>query len=624
MVQIVLLEDDPVDCELIETLLKGKGIEAQFVWVHERQRFIACLTEKTPHVILANYVLPKFNGLAALELAKQICPDVPFVLVSGVMDEEQGIEAMRQGADDYVSKQHLERLVPVVRRSLRNYQERLQRQHLDSLLHTMAEVMPVSIVALSRQQTVIAWNAAAASLYGWSADAVIDQPIPFLPIAQHDAFNRCFAQVLQNQPVINQAHQHQKQDGSLISVNASLLPLPDVNGQIDAIVMIAADVAERHLIESISVMRDEFLAALSHELRTPLNSIVGWSKLMKRGSLRPHVRQTAIEAIERSAIAQTRFVENLLASSNLSRGQVQLTIQPVDMVYLIHTTVETLRPSIRAKSIRLSFDLAHHVGYVLADQQRLQQVVWHLLSNAVKFTPRAGEIIIRLGLADTHRICLQVTDTGVGIAPDFLPYIFGGFRPADSSTTGSQGVLGLGLAIARRLVELHGGQIDVNSPGLGQGATFIVSLPVPQASADGQVSTHSPVDGPDLQGLKALVVEDEPDLCELIALVLEQQGAKTVSAGCVQDAWHLLENFHPDVIISDINLPVVNGYDFLRQVRTLPDPHLQHVPAIAITADTDETAHHRVLAAGYQAYVAKPFELFEVVDAVYQLIHTSK
>ncbi len=643
MVQILLLEDDPVDCELIESTLKSSGIASKLTYVTHRQDFLERLKKNTPDIILADYVLPRFDGIAALKLAQEICPQVPFILVSGVLGEEQAIEALKQGATDYVLKQRLERLGLAVRRAWREKQEKEKRRKItkalkqtDDLLHTIVESSPVSIITLSREQRVMTWNPTAEKLYGWRAKAVIDHPLPLIPEAQKEYFYRCFKIALENNTISNQEFQHLQQDGNLIDVILSLAPLHDGDGNIYGVVMTTVDNTVRKQIEvqrlalleqeraartaaeTNNRVKDEFLAVLSHELRTPLNAIMGWIKIIQKGNLNPVKLQRALDIIERNAAAQTQLIEDLLDISRIIRGQVNLNIQPVDVIKLIQATVDTLTPAATAKSIQIELDSPTSVDPILADSNRLQQILWNLLSNAVKFTPNSGKVEILVNVIDSH-LQIQVVDTGMGIAPHFLPHVFEYFRQADGSTTRSKGGLGLGLAITRHLVELHGGTIRVDSPGLELGSTFTIILPMRMAPANDDFSSQQMKTNLNLRGVKVVVIDDDIDAQELIAFVLEQQGAKIKSAGDVQEALSLLEQFQPDVIVSDIGMPDEDGYSFLQTVRSLPNPRLRNIPAVALTAYVREEDSQRALEVGYQAHLAKPFDPSEVVSIIHQL-----
>lgn len=642
MTQILILEDDPIDLELIESTLRNGGVQGQLSCVGNRQAFLEHLNTQKPDLILADYVLPKFDGALALELKNQVCPEVPFILVSGVLGEEQAIEALKQGATDYILKQRMGRLVPSVKRALRESEERTKRQKVakalretDDLLRAIVEASPIGIITMTRKQRVITWNSAAETLYGYSANSVIDHPLPCVLASQQSDFNRCFNRVLQNQTIANQEFQHLKQNGSLIDVSLSLAPLHDANNFVYGVVMTVSDITMRKQIEaqrlsllqressaraaaeSANRIKDEFLAVLSHELRTPLNAIVGWIHLMKKGNLKPEIFQRALDTIERNAAAQTQLIEDLLDLSRVVRGQVNLNIQPVEMAYLLNTTVDSLRPAAEAKSIEIELDLDSKVGPILADPNRLQQVCWNLLSNAIKFTPANGRVKVTAA-SEADQLKIQVADSGIGIEPDFLPFVFEHFRQADGSSTRSHGGLGLGLAICRRLVELHGGTIEVDSPGIGQGATFTVLLPLRSSSAapSGQTPASQEMS---LQGVKAIVVEDDADARDLVTITLEQWGAEVKSVSSVAAAYELLASFRPTVIISDIGMPGEDGYTFLQTVRSSADAQLAQVPAIALTAYAQEEDCQRALSAGYENHIPKPFDPLDVVNAVHAL-----
>lgn len=647
MLNILLLEDDSIDCELIGQTLSRNDIAATIHQVGNRRDFLDYLNQRLPDIILADYVLPTFDGLAALKLAKAICPEVPFILVSGVLGEEQAIEALKQGATDYILKQRLERLGTAVKRALREHRERRERQlvtkalqQTDDLLRAIVDASPVGIVTLTRDQRVMTWNTTAETLYGWSADAVVDHPLSLTLPQQQPAFDHLFEQVLNSGMVADQEFQHLRQGGSVIDVSLSLTPLHDGDGQIYGVVMTTVDITQskqieaqrqnfleqerraRAAAETANRVKDEFLAVLSHELRTPLNAIVGWIKLIQRGGLKPEILQRAFDTIERNALAQTQLIDDLLDISRFIRGQVSLNIQPVKVSKLIQATVDTLRPAAEAKLIQVNVEAAPDTGSILADPNRLQQVFWNLLSNAIKFTPTAGTVTVKAS-AEYGYLTIQVQDSGIGISPDFLPQVFDYFRQADSSTTRSQGGLGLGLAITRRLVELHGGTIYVDSPGPDQGTTFTVCMPIRQTPPALRVGEIAPADSLSLRGIKAVVIDDEVDAQKLLSLTLEQWGAQVKIASDTTNALALLHEFQPDIIISDIGMPHEDGFSFLQRVRACSDRTIRNTPAIALTAYARDEDRDKVFAVGYQDHITKPYEPAEIVDAVSALVERS-
>lgn len=645
MLQILLLEDDPVDCELIHKTLSKNGIEGNTIQVNNRKAFQKNLQNRQPDLILSDYVMPTFDGLEALSLAQSICPEVPFIIVSGVLGEEQAIDALKQGATDYVLKQRLERLGPAVKRALREQRERQERQlvtkalrQTDDLLSAIVDASPVGIITLNREGRVMTWNPAAEKIYGWSANTVVDRPLPLIPAEEQDYFRASLHRALNKGPVLNLECQHLRQDDSRVDISLSLAPLHDGDDHIYGVVMTTVDITlhkqieeqrqvllaqERHAraaAESANRVKDEFLAVLSHELRTPLNAIVGWIKLIQKGGLKPQVMQRAFDTIERNAIAQTQLIEDLLDISRIIRGQVNLAITPVDVGRLLRTAVDTLRPAAAAKSIQVNLNLAAENDLTLADGNRLQQVFWNLLSNAIKFTPPGGTVSISGEVIDRH-LQIQVQDSGIGIGPEFIPHMFDYFRQADSSTTRSQGGLGLGLAITRRLVELHGGMIQVDSPGIGQGAMFTVMLPMRRTALEAGLGT-TPLDASsNLQNVRAMIIDDEPDNQELLGLILEQAGGQVKIACSAREALDLLPTFQPDIVISDIGMPEEDGYSLLQRIRSCSNRGIRNVPAIALTAYATEADREKAFAHGFQDHIAKPFDPAEVVGAVSVLLN---
>lgn len=376
--------------------------------------------------------------------------------------------------------------------------------------------------------------------------------------------------------------------------------------------------AAREEAEQANRIKDEFLAVLSHELRSPLNPILGWSTLLLKGKLDTTKTTQALTTIQRNAKLQSELIEDLLDVSRILRGKLNLNVASVNLASVIRGAMETVRLAAEAKSIQIGASLTEDVGLVSGDSTRLQQVVWNLLSNAVKFTPQGGQVNIRLERFDSSAQ-IMVSDTGQGIAPDFLPYVFDYFRQADGATTRKFGGLGLGLAIVRHLVELHGGTVRVESPGEGQGATFTVRLPLMSTSSEVNQDERSPQPSLDLKGIKILVVDDETDARELVAFVLGQQGAQVTTAASAYEALLLLSQAKPDVLLSDIGMPEMDGYMLIRQVRTLAPEQGGQIPAIALTAYAGDTNQQQVLAAGFQKHISKPIEPEELVQAIAQV-----
>jgi signal transduction histidine kinase/ActR/RegA family two-component response regulator len=372
-------------------------------------------------------------------------------------------------------------------------------------------------------------------------------------------------------------------------------------------------------------LKDEFLATLSHELRTPLNAVLGWTRVLRSANVEPATGKRALESIERNARVQARLIEDLLEVSRIVTGKLRLQVRPVDLAAIVDAAIEVVQPAAMAKKIGLDVAISARPAMTSGDPDRLQQVVWNVMSNAVKFTPAGGEVKVRLVQAQGYR--LTVRDSGPGIEPRFLPHVFEAFRQADGTASREHGGLGLGLAIAKQLVELHGGTINAYSSGRGTGATFEVYLPsmVATESADAireAVAAHvlpAPTDESLLRNLHVLVVDDEEDARLLLEATLSQYGADVTIAANAAEAMQAIERAVPDVLLSDVGMPHEDGYALIRRVRARPPAAGGTIPAVAITAYASANDRLTALSAGYQAHVAKPFEPREIATLVAQL-----
>jgi PAS domain S-box-containing protein len=381
--------------------------------------------------------------------------------------------------------------------------------------------------------------------------------------------------------------------------------------------------------EESNRMKDEFLALVSHELRSPLSAILGYARLLRFGPLDAQKVKTAVDVIERNGNAQTQLIDDLLDTARIISGKLRLDVGPVDLVEVIESAVQTIWTAAEAKDITIETDLNPKAGQITGDPERLQQVVWNLLSNAVKFTPAGGRVAVRLERVDPH-ICITVRDTGKGIRRDFLPYVFDRFRQADASSSRRYGGLGLGLALVKYLVELHGGTVEALSEGEGKGASFKVLLPVRAVSGlQGEIrEAPAAAAGPEkvaLAGVRALVVDDEDDARDLVKTVIAQYGADVVSARSASEAFALIaeapEKMRPDVMVTDLGMPGEDGYSLLRRVREWEHEHDAYIPAVALTAYGRSEDRKRALMAGFQMYVAKPVEPDELAVVIASVIH---
>jgi len=379
-------------------------------------------------------------------------------------------------------------------------------------------------------------------------------------------------------------------------------------------------------LQAANQLKDEFLATLSHELRTPLNAILGYARMLRSGALREDRRAQALETVERNATSLTQMVEDVLDVSRIAAGKIRLHIQPVDLGTVLRDAMATVTPAADAKGVRLDSIVEPQLGPVSGDPDRLQQVVWNLLSNAVKFTPRGGRVQMRLQRVNSH-VEISVSDTGIGISEDFLPHLFERFRQGDSTTTRAHGGLGLGLAIARRIVELHGGRIQAFSPGEGQGSTFRVQLPVMivHAPLEPEHRVHPRVEGPRaplevamLPELSVLAVDDDADALGLVREILESAGAHVRTATSVHEALAEIEHAVPDVLVSDLGMPGMDGFDLIQRIRQM-EGAARELPAAALTAYARSEDRAKALRLGFEMHLAKPIDPSELIAAVSSL-----
>ncbi|MFL6210700.1 MAG: PAS domain-containing protein [Pyrinomonadaceae bacterium] len=447
------------------------------------------------------------------------------------------------------------------------------------------------------------------------------------------------------EPIIDKEEKETYPDGASTWLSTTKVPIFDEAGQVTGIVGISRDITERKRAEEERIQliraqaareeaeaanrfKDEFLAVASHELRTPLTPILGWANMLRTSPYDEAMFAQALESIERNAKAQQRLVDDLLDISRIITGNLRLDAITFELAPVVEAAVTAMRPAADAKHIRLQTVFATGGDQITGDPDRIRQVVLNLLANAIKFTPQGGSIEVRLERTQSQ-VELKLSDTGMGISPEFLPHVFARFRQADSSVTRTHGGLGLGLSIVRHLVELHGGTVHADSPGMGQGATFTVKLPLTITQRDAGDSAQESLlakgsapgeNSHPLHGLRMLLVDDEADTLEMLTMVLKRYGAEVTVATSVSRAMAALESRRPDVLISDIGLPGEDGYELIRQVRALPAARGGNTPALALTAYARTEDRAQALLAGYQLHVPKPVEPAELVVLVASLV----
>jgi PAS domain S-box-containing protein len=500
-----------------------------------------------------------------------------------------------------------------------------------------------AIVAKDLNGVVRSWNAGAERVFGYTAAEMIGRPITTLiPQDRMQEEDHILSRIRRGERVDHFETIRVRKDGKLIDVSVTISPIRGPLGTVTGASKIARDItqikaitrereqllqseqAARREAERVNRVKDEFLATLSHELRTPMNAILGWTQLL-RIHCGPEDLKNGLETIERNARTQTHLIDDLLDVSRIISGKMRLDVQRVDLPSVVSDAIASVQPAADAKGVRLYKVIDPQAAPINGDANRLQQVVWNLLSNAIKFTPRGGQIQVFLRRVGSS-VSITVSDSGQGIDPQFLPQLFARFSQADASTTRRHGGLGLGLAIVRHLIELHGGTVEATSQGLGMGSTFTITLPlsiVREAWQGDSVHPTSHVasvtDAINLSGVKALVVDDEPDARVIVKRILESCGATVFMADSAAKGLEMLQRERPTIVLCDIGMPDEDGYQLLRKMRALPPEQGGNVPAVALTAFARSEDRRRALMEGFQMHLPKPVESPELIAVVASL-----
>ena len=496
-----------------------------------------------------------------------------------------------------------------------------------------------AIISKDLNGIVVSWNPAAERLFGYRAAEMIGQSIRrLIPEDRQQEEDEVLAKIHRGQRVEHFQTIRCRKDGSQVPVSLTVSPIRRQDGTIIGASKIARDITEHKRAEEerqrlvriardASRVKDEFLATLSHELRTPLNAIVGYLRMMQAGLLTGDKQSRAIDTVVRNASSLTQIVEDVLDVSRIVSGKMRLDVQAVDLAQMISEAVETTRPAAEAKGVRVETIVDPRSSPVSGDPERLRQILWNLCSNAVKFTPRGGSVQVRLERVNSH-IEVTVSDTGIGIPADFLPRVFERFSQADAGINRTGGGLGLGLAISRHLVELQGGRIYAASDGPGKGSTFRIELPLRSVHAkpadESREHPSTPLAGghihvPQLQGVRILVVDDDRDALALVREILEATGATVFTADSGNDALEKLQRARPDVLIADVGMPQMNGFELIDRVRHFQDIDIREIPAAALTAFARSEDRAKALRSGFEMHLAKPIEPGELMAAAASL-----
>lgn len=677
-VSILIVDDNPDKLLSIEALLDD--LDLKIVRAHNGREALRYVLAQDFAVILLDVNMPDMDGFETAQLIRQrrVSAHIPIIFFTAMSDEMHVARGYSLGAVDYI----LTPVVPAVLRSKvavfvdlfrKSQQVQLQAERLRqraTQLHRLTDASLAINSAPSVQKIVQVATETARDLVG------VHQAITLVSPGSHPAHTASFASYsdryaawrnktpkiadagiyalvcgmnkpMRMTPLELEAHAPSIETAQQPALRGLLAaPLAGRNSRNMGLILLSdksagdftdddqailvqlaqlASVAIENIIfaeeRESNRLKDEFLSTLSHELRTPLNAIAGWVQLLKSEKLEGEVAH-GVEVIERNVNAQTKLIEDLLDLSRVTSGKLRLNVKPVTLIHLLDAAIDAHNPVMQHKRISLNRQLDEsEPTAVLGDPDRLQQVFGNLLSNAVKFTPGGGSISVRLA-RESGLIRISVSDTGDGIDPEFLPHVFERFRQADSTSSRRHSGLGIGLTIVRHIVGLHRGTVTVHSEGKGRGATFTVSIPagVAESASDPAADPQSiaPESLPSLEGITVLVVDDEPDAREVVARILNRSQAKVITAADVSEAISIVSTQHPDLVMTDLAMPLQDGFELLRQIRALPDHRQAGIPVIAITAYARPEDEARTADAGFQGHLSKPVNPAELVHACHQ------
>ncbi|MBD2090048.1 response regulator [Microcoleus sp. FACHB-1515] len=645
MLRILLLDDNPNDRLLVIRELQQAFSDLEILAAIDSDSFFAQLATDQLDLVITDYQLRWSNGLEVLTVVKTRYPDCPVIMFTDSGNEEVAVLGMKQGLSDYLPKrQPFHRLAIAVREAI--LKQQMQRDYAAAMLALKA----------SEEQFRLAMEAAELGFWDWdvAGDRVTWSYNQVGLFGAEPTRDRTYADFLaqvhpDDQAMVQYAIDRAIEQNSDYDVEFRVVWPDDSvhwlaskgrvyrNDRGEAIRMIGVvrDTTDRRLAEEalrhqtrelsrLNRIKDEFLAVLSHELRSPLNPILGWAKLLQTRKYDEVSTLRALKTIERNARLQTQLVEDLLDVSRIMQGKLSLNVESVNLIDCIAAAIDTMRFAAEAKSIVIETSFDRSIPAIPGDPNRLQQVMWNLLSNAIKFTPNRGRVEIRLEAIEdpqgsTPQAQIIVSDTGIGIPAAFLPHVFEYFCQEDASISRSHGGLGLGLAIVRHLVELHGGTISAASLGAGQGATFTITLSLKSNLIP--LTFHSQAESPNLQflaGRRILIVDDELDSRDFLQLLLKGHGAKVIAADSAAAAIAALGEFQPDLLISDVGMPETDGYALMRQIRALPNR--DRLSAIALTAYAREEDAQKAVQAGFQQHLPKPVDPDRLIAAIAQLL----
>ncbi len=641
---ILLVDDRPANLLALEAILDS--LDQHLVRATSGEEALEKLQEQEFAVILMDVRMPGMDGLRTAEVISQreSAARVPIIFLTAVpIANADVVSGYARGAVDFLLKpfdpeilrskvsvfvdlyqkeQMIRRQAGLLRQRDREAFERRSELRFRSLM----DALPQCVWVARADLTFYYWNKRAVDYIGMPASVAVSAERLFEFVHPDDlATINSEWQVATGlqRPAEVQVRLRRQADGAYRWFLMRGVPQHDEAGKVTGWIVAATDIDTEHQAleeaEDASRMKEEFLATVSHELRNPLNAMVGWVHLLRTGNLDPAKSSKALETIERNVHLQTALIDDILDVSRIIRGKINLTFSTVRMSAVVDAALAAMRPTADAKGVALEYEMAADSDEVSGDADRLQQIVWNLLSNAIKFTPRDGLVVVRLE-QHGHELTLSVRDTGQGVSPEFLPRVFERFSQAESGSTRTHGGLGLGLAIVRHLVELHAGTVEATSAGRGQGATFSVHLPLLESKTKTADDNRNQTDARPMKlaGVSILVVDDEFDSREVLAEILRQYGAQTRTAGSASEALSEIDRATPQVLLSDIGMPMVDGYELIRQIRQRIGE--REMIAVALTGLGSGKDKERALADGFQQCIVKPVVPDKLVDAIERLL----
>jgi PAS domain S-box-containing protein len=638
---ILLVDDHPPNLLAMEAILRP--LEQRLISVSSGREALRCLGQEEVAVVLLDVRMPGLDGFRTAELIRNERPNTPvpiIFLTAADTDPADILRGYKRGAVDFLMKPFepeilrskvamfvelykKEQMVGRQAAQLRQQERTALEQSSEARFHQLLDAVPLCVVVTDSERRPFYWNQSALRYTGIPAEqfnqagGLLESVHP----ADSGHLSAEWTTAQHDQRAFELKFRIRRSDGCFRWHLGRGVPQIDEHQAITGWILTATDIEDQHQAlaeaQTANRIKDEFLAVVSHELRNPLNAIIGWVHLLRGGDLDDKKTRRAVETIERNVNLQASLIDEILDLSRIARNKVRLVSRPIDLVSSVQSSLTALGPAAASKGLRLDWQSSDSPVFVNGDPERLQQVISNLVSNAIKFTPNDGRVTIAL-THDQHEARLTVCDTGIGISPEFLPHLFEAFRQAESTTTRQHGGLGLGLAISKRLIELHGGQVHAESGGPNQGASFTVTLPLlqPEVAVHFGDTSRTDFEPKSLSGLRILIVDDDPDSREIVSEILVSRGAEVAVASSTQDAMAEIAQSAPDVLVSDIAMPGEDGLSLVRWLSQRAASRERRIVTIAVTGLSAPQHRRLALEAGFEACLNKPLEPARLIDYI--------